>query len=50
MNSFTTLLPNSEVLMEIFGASSIESDMTLLPTFLENERAVSAILSENFSD
>lgn len=28
----------------------MESDLTLLPTFLENEWAVSAILSENLSD
>lgn len=50
MNSFTTLLPPQEVLVEIFGQKSVESDLTLLPTFLENERAVSAILSENLSD
>lgn len=50
MNSFTTLLPPHEVLIEIFGHKSVESDLTLLPTFLENERAVSAILSENLSD
>jgi hypothetical protein len=37
MNSFTTLLPSSEILVEIFGEKSIESDLTLLPTFLENE-------------
>jgi len=50
MNSFTTLLPSSEILVEIFGEKSIESDLTLLPTFLENEWAVSAILSENLTD
>lgn len=50
MNSVTTLLPPSEVLVDIFGSSCIESDLTLLPTFLESEWAVSAILSENLTE
>lgn len=50
MNSVTTLLPPQEVLVEIFGSSCIESDLTLLPAFLESERAVSAILSENLTE
>jgi hypothetical protein len=50
MNSVTTLLPPQDVLIEIFGNASVESDLTLLPTYLESERAVSAILSESLSD
>ena len=50
MNSVTTLLPNQDVLVEIFGQASVESDLTLLPTYLESERAVSAILSESLTD
>ncbi len=50
MNSVTTLLPPQEVLVEIFGSSCIESDLTLLPAFLESEWAVSAILSENLTE
>lgn len=49
MNSVTTLLPDHELLADIFGEAT-ESDLTLLPTFLENERAVSAILSQNLSE
>ena len=50
MNSMTTLLPSQEVLVRIYGTASVESDLTLLPTYLESERAVSAILSETLSD
>lgn len=38
------------MLVDIFGSSCIESDLTLLPTFLESERAVSAILSESLTE